>query len=196
MTSYGGTVAAGTGCMATNSADLAVDGDGRPVIGSNVAIDKGDMSLFSRTLHTDLSGGRRVYNGAIDIGALEADWRGVYAADIGGNKMNVAAATSNVVETSAHAVRINPGQSIEATWAGRPGRTTRFELPLRVTGTGTLTVTVNGEARTYTAADGDCILRFASALAGNDVKAAYDGTDGYGELLSGSRRVGIGVLFR
>ena len=196
LTSYGGAVAAGVGCIATNSANLAVDGDGRPVIGSNVAIDKGDLSLFSRTLPTDLSGGQRLYNGAIDIGALEADWRGIYAADVGGRAMTVQSAPETVVESAAHTVCVHPGQSLSATWAGRPGRTTCFELPLRVTGAGTLAVTINGETRTYTAADGDCIWGFSSAQAVNDVSVAYVGDDGYGELLAGGRRIGAVISFR
>ena len=35
-----------------------------------------------------------------------------------------------------------------------------------------------------------------SALAENAVTALYDGEDGYGELLKGGRRLGMGIVFR
>ena len=195
LTSYGGTLAQGVGCIAEPGSAFAMDG-WRPVIGANPAVDAGNAEEATRLEETDLSGGQRIYNGAIDIGAIEADWRGIYATDVGSSTKTVQSATENVVESAAHTVCVHPGQSLSATWAGRTGRTTRFELPLRVTGSGTLAVTINGETRTYTASDGECIWRFSSAQAVNDVSAAYVGDDGYGELLAGGRRIGIGISFR
>ena len=193
---YGGHLATNGNSVATVGANLQVDEDGRPIVGANLAADAADAALSSKLADTDLSGRQRIYNGALDIGALEADWRGVYAADIGGQTMEVTEATPGVVESAAHTVLVNPEQSLAATWAGRPGRTTFFELPLRVTGSGTLTVTINGETRTYTAVDGKTVWRFGSALAENAVTALYDGEDGYGELLKGGRRLGMGIVFR
>ena len=136
-------------------------------------------------------------NGGLDIGALEADWRDVYASDIGGHAMVVSNATADVVESGNNTVIVNPGQSIEAVWNGKAnGRGSVFLLPLRVTGTGVLSVTVNGETRTFTAADGETAWQFKSALVANEVTIAYDGEDGYAEILNGKRLAGFELIFR
>ena len=47
----------------------------------------------------DADGGQRVYNGALDLGCFEADWRGTYARDISkSSRFSVSAATPNGVE--------------------------------------------------------------------------------------------------
>ena len=111
--------------------------------------------------------------------------------------MEVLAATADVVESESGTVIVNPGQSIEAVWNGKAnGRASVFLLPLRVTGTGVLSVTVNGETRTFTAADGETAWKFKSALAVNDVSISYDGEDGYAEILNGKRLAGFVIDFR
>ena len=111
--------------------------------------------------------------------------------------MEVLGATADVVESANGTVIVNPGQSLEAVWNGKDnGRSSIFRLPLRVIGTGVLSVTVNGETRTFTAADGETAWQFKSALAANDVSIAYDGDDGYAEILNGRRLAGFGFTFR
>lgn len=45
----------------------------------------------------DFAGGQRIYNGTIDCGAGEFDWRGAYAKVLGGKQAAVEAASSNVI---------------------------------------------------------------------------------------------------
>ena len=194
LNDYGAYFAANEDCIATEGANLRVDESGRPVVRENLAIDAGDATISPSISETDLSGVQRVYNGALDIGALEADWRGAYGLDIGRRGMTVLSASEDVVESQEGTVRLPPGQSIAATWDSRNSQPTLFELPLRVTGSGTLTVTVNGETRAYTAVDGVAVWRFTSALAASEVSAVYEGADGYGELLRGSRPMGTCVI--
>ena len=187
--------------IVTNLEALALGDDLRPLAHS-IVCDKANTNLYPRSyplLWPKIEAWReaRRTNGALDIGALEADWRGVYASDIGGRTMEVLDATADVVESGNGTVIVNPGQSIEAVWNGKAnGRGSVFLLPLRVTGTGTLSVTVNGETRTFTAADGETAWQFKSALAANDVSISYDGEDGYAEILNGKRLAGFEIIFR
>ena len=178
---------------------LQVDAALRPIAGRNLACDILDCTLNPTAARPNIGvildevRAARYTNGAPDVGALEADWRGVYAADIGGRAMTVETATKDVVESAAHTVYVTDGQELTATWAGKSGRTVRFTLPVRVEGTGTLTVTINGETRTFTA--GDAVWEFGSALVSNAVAISYAG-DGRAEILNGGRRTGTAILFR
>ena len=65
-------------------AGAQVDSEYRPVLGSNMGIDAGDASVSSAALgDTDIYGTPRILNGAIDIGAVEHDWRPTFAAELG-----------------------------------------------------------------------------------------------------------------
>ena len=68
-------------CCVTNDAAMAFDGY-RPLIGKNLCIDAGTVDVPGTLKATDVLGGQRVYNGCLDIGATEADWRTRYGRDI------------------------------------------------------------------------------------------------------------------
>ena len=70
----------------TNSAGAMVDVDSgyAPVFGSFAGIDKGDATLLPDGLgNVDVLGNPRILNGAMDIGAVEYDWRPVFGGKIG-----------------------------------------------------------------------------------------------------------------
>ena len=68
----------------TNSSAAKVDSEYRPKLGEFVGIDKGDASVASDALgNTDIYKAPRILNGAIDIGAVEYDWRPTFAAELG-----------------------------------------------------------------------------------------------------------------
>ena len=187
--------------IVTNLESLAMGEALRPLARS-IVCDRANTNLYPRNYQLlwpkiDEWREARRTNGALDIGALEADWRGVYASDIGGYTMEVLGATADVVESESGTVVVNPGQSLDAVWNGRAnGRSSVFLLPLRVIGTGVLSVTVNGETHTFTAADGETAWQFKSALAVNNISIAYDGEDGYAEILNGKRLAGFELIFR
>ena len=68
----------------TNAAAMKVDADYRPMFGKFLGIDAGATECLSPELgDKDVYGTPRVLNGAIDIGAVEYDWRPVFASNIG-----------------------------------------------------------------------------------------------------------------
>ena len=152
--------------------DLRMGPDGVPLAGS-VAIDAGDASQTPASLgDTDLAGGQRVYNGAMDIGCFEFDWRPKYAADLG-KGVAVASASPEVFEGVGGVVTL-PGGSLEAGWSNATGRNRGYVGTMRVTGNGTLTVTRDGEAfRTVTSADGEQTFRLYSSLALEQLTFSY-----------------------
>ena len=95
----------------------------------------------------DLAGERRVQNGAVDVGCYEADWKGVYSAALG-KDVAVADATPGVKIRDGQ-VTLPAGEALTLTWTLKRDPATAellYEL-----GTGaSLTVTVNGTARTVT----------------------------------------------
>ena len=68
-----------------NSAATAkVDSEYRPILGEFLGIDAGAASFSSDALgDTDIYGTPRILNGAIDIGAVEYDWRPAFASALG-----------------------------------------------------------------------------------------------------------------
>ena len=122
-----------------------LDFDGyRPVIGSNECVDVGTGDVLAALGDCDLLGGQRVYNGHIDIGALEADWRGYYARDIS-KRMTVFSASPAVVEQPDASVRLPEGASLEGVMAKRAERRYTVVLRFRVSPGGNAKLTLGGE---------------------------------------------------
>ena len=142
--------------------DALLDAAGVPQAGS-AAIDAGDMSLTPAALgDTDLAGVQRVYNGKIDIGCFEFDWRPKYAAILG-KGLAVTAASPEVYAVGESAVAV-PGGSLEVEWANANGSRREFSGLMNVTGTGTLTAARGDEAfAALTSADGEQAFKFFSS---------------------------------
>jgi len=202
-------IAINTGSISLNGdySQLQFDDDFRPIVGANVAIDAG-YSPYAYAASTttaadgtrlDLSGGQRIYNGKLDAGAFEADWRPTYATRLGGLGLTVLAASPEVVTGAVASVCIPTG-AVTIAWANtRAPRPVRQTYGIEVTGTGTLTVTVDGETTTYTAADGALKLTRKTTAANTDMVFAYEpGADDTGcAVLSGFERFsGTTLCFR
>ena len=186
---------------------LQLDEDYRPIIGANAAID-GANPVYAYTASTtksadgtllDISGVQRIYNGQLDAGALEADWRPAYARLLGGQGLTVLTASPEVVTGAVASVCIPTG-TVTMAWANiRAPRPVRQTYGLEVTGTGTLTVTVDGETATYTSADGALKLTRKTTAANTDMVFAYEpGADDTGcAILFGFERYsGTTLCFR
>ena len=134
---------------------------------------------------------------AMDIGCYEADWRGRYAADIGRHRsVSVASAAANAHEEASGEVYLPEGAISGALLTEQPGK---FMFPVRITGTGTLAVTVNGVTAEYQGPRGPFTLEYGVAAGGatyafaytpgeNDVGGAYFG--------KGGRICGMSVVIR
>ena len=178
--------------------DLRLAPDGTLLEGS-VAIDAGDVSCLPEGLgDTDLAGGQRVYNGAMDIGCFEFDWRPKYAAILG-KGLTVTAASPEVYAVGESAVAV-PGGSLEAAWANGNGGRREFSGLMNVTGTGTLTTARGGETfATLTSADGEQMFKFFSGEALEELVFAYEpgeGDTGAALLSSFAASQGLTIILR
>ena len=178
--------------------DLLIGSDGVPLAGS-VAIDAGDASQTPASLgDTDLAGGQRVYNGRMDIGCFEHDWRPKYAAILG-KGLTVTAASPEVYAVEESAVAV-PGGALEAVWANTHGGRREFSGLMNVTGTGTLTAARGGETfATLTSADGEQMFKFFSGEALEELVFAYapgEGDTGAALLSSFAASQGLTIILR
>ena len=91
----------------SSTADALLDENGVPLSGSPL-IDAGDASASTPLLaENDYYGVRRFYNGALDVGAYEYDWRPDYRAILG-NSSHLA-----LLEASPYVVRSAGGTSVD-----------------------------------------------------------------------------------
>lgn len=174
-------------CLITNSAAIAVDADYRPAIGMSVLIDAAneEYSDLNQFGGKDAYGGQRVYNGVIDVGAVEADWRAKYAADISNRgELTVTNASPEVVESETGTVCVYPGASVAGGFVPN-GQTRLGEITAKVVGMGTLTVKVDGVVvGTVTGPAGVTPVGFQMSGKSGALEFLYAGEDGYAELLT------------
>ena len=151
-------------CVVTNFEAIGISDEGIPTNRSSLVVDAANPAYVPDTLgDRDALGGQRVYNGKVDIGAVEYDWRGDYAKDIAKREVVVTAADSQVIEREGK-VTLDPGASLTAEWTP-VGESARCDVKASVTGTGTLTVSVDGTAiGTATVADSPKTFNFAGAI--------------------------------
>ena len=183
-------------CILTNNAALAVDDDCRPIIGSNVAIDVIPLAEDTPSVRTakDAYGVQRVFNGARDLGALDADWRDHYAKTLGGGKIAVTAVDPAVVETNG-ALRIPEG-SVELTWRSPEGRSIVHEMGLSVNGGGTLLAEKGGASIASVTEQNSGVFKF-DQVGTTDMCFAYEPSGGegeYAELRKFSLNIGFAVV--
>ena len=167
-------MAAATGTVVIPAARIALDENGAPIPGRSPAIDGADPSLSTyEVTDRDVCGGQRVYNGAMDIGAVEGDWRPVYSRCIRRNGLAVTDASPSVTDTDG-VVTLTGASSLSVTWAN-PGLQAGGRLvAMDVTGNGTLYVRLNGEAvKEVTAATADKTFAFDSACAESRLDFTY-----------------------
>ena len=174
-----------------------------PVAGANEAVDAADESLVTNLYSkTDLRGFQRVMNGRLDIGAYEADWRENYASTLCSKQGAI------TVETASPEVRLEDGRikipsgTLTATWHNDTGKKLYCLIPVKVTGSGTLTVILDEETiGEFTVEDGNRVLEFSSDAIENALEFVYSTVEGDAgcAVISGftrSRRIGFAVSIR
>ena len=111
----------------TNSAAALVDSDYRPILGSFAGIDAGDAAYSSEALgDKDIYGTPRILNGALDIGAVEYDWRPMFNVELG-QRFKMTYASPTVTTNASGGVKLN----------GDAGALGNRALPVCVAGTAT-----------------------------------------------------------
>lgn len=126
-----------------------LDADYRPLKDTNL-VDFGDANhyltnfpaAFLRFAGMDFAGGQRVYNGAIDAGAGEYDWRGDFAKKLARKGVAIPAADANVTTNALAGLDLPMGESTTVRYL--PVADGDCSLAL----TGTAVVTLDGEALT------------------------------------------------
>jgi hypothetical protein len=125
----------------------------------------------------DAANSQRVYNGRLDLGAFEYDWRGDYAARIGGKPSVVTVASPNLVESiDGKTLVLKEGDFSLVLAGGDTKANTKYTLPFEVTGEGVLTVLLNGDVY-GTFKRGAAEIMFKNALASNELVFSYDTFD-------------------
>lgn len=186
-------------CIVTNLDSLAFDSEYHPVIGANVAIDIGDVSIVSDRIDDakDLLGCQRIMNGRMDAGAVEADWRPLYAKYLGGRRLVVTAVSPEVRATAANQVYIPVG-SVDCVLPLADMRNSWFYVDFDVIGTGALNIHVDGVlAGSYSS--GRRQVRFSAGSGRVSVRMEYvPGMDDEGGVVIYAVRevVGTVILFR
>ena len=153
-------------CIVVDADELQVDASGAPVVGANAAVDAAGPEWRPDSCGaTDAAGRPRVANAKMDIGCFEADWKPRYSTDLARRRLTVTEASSEVYEGAATNSVVIPSGTVALDWENAKGLTGgKNSFKAQVTGTGTLTVTLNGAAfATVTVADGLRTLEFSVA---------------------------------
>ena len=172
------------------SSQRALDESYRPVTG-NVAIDAGNAEYWtlpddvSAEAKLDFAKGQRIYNGAVDIGAGEYDWRGVFGAKLhpGSARAQVTAASENVTTNALDGIVLTGGDSLEVSYSVRELASRICTFRAEVTGEGTVTarfgdeILVPDEAGlyTYTPAVGENLVSISFEGEGSAVVSGFAG---------------------
>lgn len=174
--------------------------NGEPVLGTNPAINAADASLATNEYLdavSDLNGNQRIYDGRMDAGAVEADFRGEYAKCLRVRPLTVVAASPEVFRSDDATVLIPKGTlSMELLRKGKDANT--FEFPVVISGDGELTLSVNGTPVRPVETDSGSVYRFTSSAETNQVLFAFSpvAEGDVAELFGARRNIGMILLFR
>jgi hypothetical protein len=102
-------------CIVAEPDNLELNEDYAPVYGSCAAIDAGSLNLLKEAgdefATNDIYGGQRVYNAAVDVGAVELDFRPIFSAALGTSVKSVESASPGV-SLAENSVRLHDGDSM------------------------------------------------------------------------------------
>ena len=149
LTSTGTTVVDAKTSTLVTSAPRIDSVSRRPIRGvSDILIDAGVAayhvypSSYASEAGTDLAGGQRVYNGQIDIGCGEYDWRGDFTRQLAVKGVEVTAAGANVTTNDLAGLVLSDGDAL------------KLKIVAKVAGQGSFKVTVADEGTVTAELDG------------------------------------------
>ena len=151
----------------TNSATVT-SGTYCPVLGSFAGVDRGDNSLAPEGMDgKDVYGSPRVLNGAIDIGAVEYDWRPKFAEELG-KRFKVVYASPSVTTNATGGLLVSDGAVSGTVASAGP-----YAIAFSLTG-GSLAVYVGGEQVAESAPlAGAQTIQFRVQDAAEDVRVVF-----------------------
>lgn len=161
-----------TDCVVTNIEAIALAADGS-ITKDSCSVDFGSNAYVSESvMDMDFVGGQRIYNGRVDAGAYEFDWRDKYAGTILAKRCTVGKASPEVLQGEGK-VLVTGTLETEIIGSGN-GCRYLVEIPVKVTGNGVLYVVKNGEtAASYDLADGEQIFSYKSLDDSESVSFVY-----------------------
>ena len=183
-------------CWVVDTDQLQVDEDLRPIAGKNFACDRANPTLVTgeptENVYLPPLRERANNGGRLDVGALEADWRGRYAEDILGRRFAVEAADKMVEETESRSVLVPEGTSLVGEILNKSACETPYLLKFVVPDGGSLTVTVDGQAKDYAAGAYEITVNATAAT----LPVSFAATAGTAEILRGKSLAGSLLLLR
>ena len=151
----------------TNASGARVDSEYRPIFGSFAGIDAGDATYSSETLgEKDVYGTSRILNGAIDIGAVEYDWRPTFAGELG-RRFKIADVSPSVTTNATGGLLVPDGVV-----AGTATSASSYEIAFSVTG-GSLAVYVGGDLAGESSGTGAQSIRFIVPNAADEIRFVF-----------------------
>lgn len=177
--------------------EMSVDSAYTPVKGANSGIDRGSWEHYVdgasprvlELLDKDYAGNPRLSNGQIDIGCGEYDWRVSYASALG-SRVTVSEVSPSAVETASGGVRLTDGEFLSVRMKNAQRGTYRFNIRSAVSGTGTLTVRVNG-VEVAVQRSGSEVFTVELADPASDTVTFVHAGEGSSEILSAGFRYGL-----
>ena len=193
-----GDILQGEDNIIASSEAIALGADGVPRHGS-AAIDASSIeyAVTNLTGETGLNGVRRGLGGGVDAGAFEFDWLPQFAQDLGGKGLVVTAADNAVFENGDGLVEM-PSGNLALEWTpSAQSASCPCIFKVNVTGTGTLTVTKDGETLgVYTQGEHD-VHFFGSGTMALSFTYEPGANDTGGAVLSGfSADIGTMLILR
>ena len=136
-------------CVLTNAASIRLDGDYAPLDRDVPTVERGNDAVLADYpakwdplgAEFDANHGQRVYNGRVDVGAVEYDWRGDFARTLSRRGLVVTAAGRDVT-IDGDALLVPEGSPLALAWTAETDD--RYTLGLDVSGTGTAAVLADG----------------------------------------------------
>ena len=168
----------------TGVGDLRLDACGRPSVDSPV-VDAGSNVLLRDALGVDLAGGPRVYNGTVDAGAYEYDWRPLYSAALGAGVTVMTASPGVTLDKTTGKVKLVDGATLTGTWSAESEtRRAKYAVTAEASGVGMLAGELACEGKvdeTFALVGGAETRKFKATGADLDFAFGFTG-DGYGLL--------------
>ena len=176
-------IALGGSSFITNKGAALLDSNYAPLPEfRKFTVDGGDNSfIFDIYGGNDILGSQRIYNGTIDIGPMEEDFRPVYKTIFAPTAGFTLEYASPLVYASGKTLHVGNGQSIKIKWERSSLRKIKTEVLANVTGNGALKIFSNGKlvATVTKASVNKTVFTINSQI--SDLVFSFEG-DGYASL--------------
>ena len=174
-------------------ADMELDEEGRPLSSASALVDAGRLAAYEgdEIYPLDIDGKQRVFNGEIDVGCYEFDWRGVFSQRL---RRPVVAASPSVTTNSAGGLRLfGNGAKLSVCYNESGLDSVSSSFKVQVVGEGQLSVYRNNSQAAWAVVDagvGEKELSFNPSGSMVEFSFEFSG-EGYAELSKFSRYAGI-----